>query len=390
MEFTEKDIMECVAETSELVAQRQAAELGNVLQAAKQADVLANNVEFWKWIGENFHCLGSAENIQAVAMNKPEWLQHTVLQGKGYEWDFMTSQRQSFDKIFSRFDAGTSPTQNGIDITEYGLFDSQAKATYQNKAYTRGKDGKFKQLDLKSTPKDALVVTGKETVSNAQAQGYETLEFQDEATIIKQRDNRMEQAKNGKAVGQYTIKNVGVTMAKAGLAGAVIGMGTETIISFKRMKNGEITKKQYLAEIAKSGAQGGITGAASSGIMIPVQAALTAAGASCPIGIPIAIVVSAALDKIIAPAFGRGDYAKYLGQAKFYQSITDMQKPLIAELDMASLQFEVFVDEIAAQQQQFIETTMENRQLNALHKKGNEVLSDKTKLKALNSMIDNI
>ena len=59
---------------------------------------------------------------------------------------------------------------------------------------------------------------------------------------------------------------------------------------------------------------------------IPVQAAITAAGASTLIGIPVAIVVSAALDKIIAPAFGRGDYAKYLAQAKFYQSITDMNQ----------------------------------------------------------------
>jgi hypothetical protein len=302
----------------------------------------------------------------------------------------MTAQRNSFDKLFSRFEAGTSPTQKGIDITEYGIFDGNVKATYQNKAYTANKDGKFGCLDLETTPKDAIVVTGKETVANAQSQGYETIEFQDNKTINKQTDKRYEQAKNGKATGEYTIKNVGATMAKAGIVGAVIGAGTETVVSFKRMKNGEITPKQYLLEIAKSGGEGGLVGAGTSGIMIPVQAAITAAGASTLIGIPISIVVSAVLDKIIAPAFGRGDYAKYLAQAKFYQSITDMNVPLMKELDMASLQFESFMSEIAAQREEFIATTDLNRQMNAIQSNANKALSDKSEIRQLRNLIDEI
>lgn len=385
MDFTEREIMECISETSHLVAERQAAELGNVLQAAKQADVLANNVEFWKWIGQNYKCLGSPESIKAAAINNPQWLQRTVLQGKGYEWDFMTAQRQSFDKLFSRFDAGTSATQQGIDITETGLFSGKTNATYQNKAYTS-----TTQPNLSNTPNDAIVVTNSEHVAQAQKQGYDVIEFQDNATIQNQTQKRFEQAKNGKAVGKYTVKNVGLTMAKAGLIGAVIGFGTETVFSFKRLKNGEITKEQYLMEIAKSGAQGGITGAAASGIMLPVEAALTAAGASTLIGIPIAIAVSVALDKIIAPSFGRGDYAKYLGQAKFYQSISDMHAPLISQLEESSHSFEIFIDTIAEQQQQFAEISSANQQLNSLQKQGNKVLADTSKLESLNAIITKI
>ena len=385
MEITEKDVFDCISETSQMMAERQAAQMGNVLVAAKQADVLANNVEFWKWIGQNYKCLGSPESIQAAAMNNPQWLQRTVLQGKGYEWDFMTAQRNSFDKLFSRFDAGTSATQVGYDVTETNIFTGNTTATYQNKAYTSSTSP-----HLDNTSKDTIVVTNKEQIANVKKQGYETLEFQDNQTIQKQTNKRMEQAKSGNATGQYTLKNVGATMAKAGVLGAIIGAGTETIISFKRMKNGEITPKQYLTEIGKSGLQGGITGAAASGIMIPVQAAITAAGASTLIGIPVAIVVSAALDKIIAPAFGRGDYAKYLAQAKFYKSITDMNVPLIDELDMASHQFESFMSEIAAQREEFISTTDLNRQMNAIQANGNRVLADKSGMKQLKNLIDEI
>ncbi|MCM1165936.1 MAG: hypothetical protein NC299_08340 [Lachnospiraceae bacterium] len=385
MGITEKDVMECITDTSRLTAERQAANMGTALAAAKQADVLANNVEFWKWIGENYHCLGSADAIKAAAANNPQWLQRTVLQGKGYEWDFMTAQRQSFDKLFSRFDAGTSATQVGYDIKETSIITGKTKATYQNKAYTSKTSP-----HLDNTSKDTIVVTNKEQVANVQKQGYKTKEFQDSATIKKNTDKRMEQAKNGQAVGQYTIKNVAGTMAKAGAIGAVISMGTETIFSFKRMKNGEITPKEYLVEIGKSGLQGGITGAVSSGIMIPVQAGLTALGASALLSVPVAIVVGAALDKIIAPAFGRGDYAKQLGEAKYYASITEMYVPMLYAIESSAAYFDQFVDEIAEQQKQFAMIANENNQLNMLQSKGVEVLSDRSGINELNALIKNI
>ena len=42
----------------------------------------------------------------------------------------MTAQRNSFDKLFSRFDAGTSATQVGYDVTETNIFTGNTTATY--------------------------------------------------------------------------------------------------------------------------------------------------------------------------------------------------------------------------------------------------------------------
>ena len=55
--------------------------------------------------------------------------------------------------------------------------------------------------------------------------GYDTVPYQDNSKISSQTDKRMKQAKSGKANTSYTFKGVAGTMAKAGVAAAVIGMG---------------------------------------------------------------------------------------------------------------------------------------------------------------------
>ena len=109
--------------------------------------------------------------------------------------------------------------------------------------------------------------------------------------------------------------------AKGGVVGAAIGITMETVMSYKKYKNGEITKKEYGMEIAKSGGQYGISGAVTAGITTSLTPALTAVagtlGVACPIvSIPVSIAVGAGIDKIIAPAFGRGEYKKILDDAK--------------------------------------------------------------------------
>jgi hypothetical protein len=121
--------------------------------------------------------------------------------------------------------------------------------------------------------------------------------------------------------------------------------------------------------------------------MIPRSAAVTAAGVAQPWLIPVSFVVSAALDKIIAPCFGRGDYLKQLNQAKYYQSLSDMQVPLMQAIESSAAQFEVFIDTVNAQMQQFAETTAVNRQLNELQRRGNDALNDKSAINDLNKLI---
>ena len=272
-----------------------------------------------------------------------------------------------------------SATQPGYDIVETEIFSGKVLNKYQNKAYTSGTTP-----HLDNTAKDIKVVTNKENIPKVQEMGYDTVPYQDNSKISSQTDKRMKQAKSGKANTSYTFKGVAGTMAKAGVAAAVIGMGIESLASYKRFKCGAITKEQYIKEILKSGASTGITGTATAGIMIPVSAAVTATGIAQPWLIPVSFVISAALDKIVSPCFGRKKKKKQLGQAKYYQNLSDMQIPLIEAIEESAGQLECFINTINSQRQQFAEKTYVNSQLNKLQRRGNEVLSNKSEIDELN------
>src|SRR5699024_7091843 len=151
-------------------------------------------------------------------------------------------------------EAGDCPTQPGIDITETGLLDNSVKGTYQNKAYLSSNNP-----DLHNTPKDAVVVTNQEKVSYAKQQGYRTEGYMDSDEIATVRDSRFEKAASGKANTTYNLKNITMASVKAGILGAVVGITTETIVSYREWKDGEMTDEEYLKEIMKAGGEAGTT-----------------------------------------------------------------------------------------------------------------------------------
>ena len=208
--------------------------------------------------------------------------------------------------------------------------------------------------DLHNTPKDMTVVTNAEKVPVVHENGYTSVEkFKDARGIRKTTDKRMQQIKKGSASPTYNLKNVAGTMAKSGIIGCMIGMGTESIALYKCWKSNEISDDEYVSEILKAGGEAGITSGTTAGIMIPVSAAVTAAGMSSLITIPIAFVIGGALDKVIAPCFGRGDYRKYLSQAKYYQNIELCYSDFISSVETSANSFSEYIDGIVVQNQQY-------------------------------------
>lgn len=172
--------------------------------------------------------------------------------------------------------------------------------------------------------------------------------------------------------------------AKGGVAGAAIGITMETIMSYRKYKNGEITKKEYGMEIAKSGGQYGISGAVTAGITTSVAPVLTAVagmlGVACPVvSIPVSIAIGAGIDKIIAPAFGRGEYKKILDDAKYYQNIMHAHDDLVQAIEMSEQQFAGFIDDYQLQMQVHAQLADTNNQINQLHKAANNQLNQQTK-----------
>jgi len=343
-EYQEREYIDMLQDTGNLIAKEKSTHLGETLTAFKESTQLTNEVEFWKWMGANYpKDLSNADLIQQAAVNKGRWL-NTQLQGKGYEWDYMALQRMRPEKTLSIFKAGDCPTQPGIDITETGLLDKSVKMTYQNKAYLSSNNP-----NLHNTPKDAVVVTNREKVAYCQKQGYATEEYMDAQEISSIRDSRLKKALSGKANTSYNLKNVAMTSAKAGIVGAAVGITIETISSYKRWKNGEITDKEYLKEIINAGGEAGATAGFTSAAILPVQSVITVAGASTLLTIPVAFVFGKAVNSVIAPCFGRGKYRQILSEAKYYHEMEKVYDDFLLAIERTSIQYEKYMHNIQQQ-----------------------------------------
>ena len=352
--YSSEEFIAMMNDTSKIIAKENTARLSSMGVAASESGVLTDNVEFWRWMDKNYSNCGhfsSAENMQQYYVTgtagQQNWTKK-VVQGKGYEWDWMSYQRRSFKNLFKIFDAGEVANRPGSDITERNLLSGTEKE-YQLKAYTSSSTP-----HLKNTPKEMTVVTNAEKVEQVSNLGYEdVISFGDKKTITEARDDRLQQIASGTATPNYTVKSVGMATAKAGMMGFIISAGAETIISYRKWKNGEISTQKYLKEIMKSGGNASITSSCSASIMIPVTAKITTAGVSSIITIPISFVVSSTVEKVVAPAFKRGDYLKILKEATYYQNMATFCGSLAVCVEEATSQYISFIQAIVAEQEAF-------------------------------------
>ncbi len=353
LEMSENEMLKMIKDTSQLAIQKNVNILTEGAVAAQSANVLANEVEFWQWMNRNYANSGIFQNTNSMqqyisgGLGKEEWI-IKQLQGKGYEWDWMVKQRGNVKNVFKSYDAGDVANRMASDVSEKNLITGKVK-DYQMKAYT-GKTNPH----LKNTPKDMTVVTNAEKTAVVKRNGYSKVEqFQDAKLIKENTNNRLNKIKDGSAQTSYNFQNIVGTVGKAGAIGCVIGMGTEAVFSYKAWKNGNITDEQYLKEILKAGGDAGITAGVTAGIMVPVSASIVASGGTALVTVPVAIVVSGLVNKIVAPCFGRGDYKKILSEAKYYQNLENVYDDLVVSMENSSKQYYNFVQNMANQHNKY-------------------------------------
>ena len=361
--ISEKDVFNFMNDTGKLMAKKNASLLGETAIAANSSNSLTNEVEFWKWMGRNYAKSGIFDNSRTIQefvnsnSGREVWMEK-VVQGKRFEWAWMTMQRNNFQNIFKRYDAGDIANRMGSDVSEINLLNGNVKE-YQMKAYTSNLNP-----HLKNTPKDMAVVTNSEKVNVVKQQGYEEVSsFKNSEQIKQSNKEHLKNIKEGKIQTGYNIQNVAGTMAKAGLVGAAVGVTVETIFSYKDWKNGKISDEEYLKRIMKAGGNSGITAGLTSGVMIPVSAAITALGISSLVTIPVAFVIGAGIDKVVAPCFGRGNYRKYLNQAKYYQNLQIAYQDLAQSMENSSRQYFNFLKGVSMQQQQYFEMRKKSKEI---------------------------
>ena len=151
---------------------------------------------------------------------------------------------------------------------------------------------------------------------------------------------------------------------KAGIVGAAIGITTETIASYREWKDGNLTDDEYFREVMKAGGEAGTTAGITSATLVPVQAAITAAGASTLLTIPVAFVFSSAISSVIAPCFGRGKYRKILNEARYYQTLENVYDDFIRIVEDSSKQYDEYIANMKRQQVRYEQISNLSRKIN--------------------------
>lgn len=291
-----------------------------------------DNVEFWKWMKNSYPKVFN-EGLSNW-LNRHPMYGEKLIQGKGLEWDGIrmlnnNPQNQGFRAPFSQWKIArlskevTGKTDGYIHHVASGsVTPIQAKtATTDNsiKGVVRTlKGGKYP---------DHLIIANKKLAIEARKAGVANpIDHISDKQLAKATQERVSLAKSGAVSAGYTITGIAKAIGYGAVIGAVVQASISTFTNYKRWKNGEITDDEFGKEVLKDSAYGATTGGAIAGINVAIQCVAIPAGIGAPITIPVLILVGYGLDKLIAPAFGKGAYKEILQDISL---CTDVQEAFV-------------------------------------------------------------
>ena len=353
MPITNNDIKEFFSGTLNLVKEQQ---VGNEIfkRALTKAGEVSQNPNLNGFIAENWHELTFNFNAKAAGS---AYRAKALIPEHGYA-------KNSMDLGIYKNGEGWAA---GRYQAKYGNT-PEATLSYKNHGNYRGQKLLVPDGQEQSIKGAVNKITAPDGVSSDPISKAKAVEMQ----------NHMQDGTFKKYQAAQLAKGAAVEMAKGAVIGAVLTVGIEAVTRYKDYKEGRISGKDYLKELTKAGGDGAVTGGATAGLMIPVTAVLSAAGlAGAPVTIPVSIVLGAAINKIVAPAFGRGEYREILGEAKYYQDLMQMNDDLVSALQTSADQFGSFVEEYTRQLQVHEQLALEHNELANTHMRANAYIEQK-------------
>jgi len=312
----------------------------------------ADQVEFWKWlttnvvkeptVGDLKLKLDSAEAVREwvlarLSEDKGKYVQQ-MLQNRGAEFDFVRAMQNDPLEFLSgqtwRMATGQEDARQGIDAVRTNLF-SGDQETHQIKAGLSDTFEKVRLDKYMGGDRRVDVVDVNEKIHDwrnseqgraaVQSRGDDHPDvrkaFSDEE-IRQHADERMKQAAQGQASPTYTLEGIAGEIGSGMMVGAVVGIGISAFANYRAYQGRQISGSEFANRLMLDSAQGATMGGAMAAVNIPVQIAAHAIGVGAPVTIPVMIVVGAGLRKVIAAAFGKGEYEKIVGHMTYTTDLT--------------------------------------------------------------------
>ncbi|MCK9265466.1 hypothetical protein M0P98_01035 [bacterium] len=354
-----------------------------------------NNASYWQYITQSYkggQFFNSIEAIANYSKTHPTSVE-TVLRYQGFQWEVFNKYRPSLLNIneLPGF-TGTNIAVNapGKDVISSNLLTGK-------KVFIECKTGITSNTILQGAkrlfeyPPDRYFAVNESIYNKALELGMPKERFifimRDEELINIGEERFKQLAQNEAFAGLHTMGVLNEAF-KGAVIGAIIGVGLSTISNYKQYVNGQISEEQFAKIILKDSAKSSIMGGSFAIINIAVQYSAKTLGVAYPVTIPVMIVVGMGLNKIIAPMFKEGTYAKILSDLQFYE---DIAKGWMNFANLSSQLFytqEIFIDKLKQEIQDFkkidqISKNVDKKIIEELLTHG-EIMKEQTKLSLKN------
>jgi len=278
-----------------------------------------DNASFWQWMKNSYPKMfeNGLQNWMTIHPKSAE----VFFQTKGLEWDVFEKYHPNFidinelskatnDRIkdlssFNPISDHTTLIQVKAPLSESGI------RTEAHKLFTH-------------YPPEVKFVVTQSVYDEAIKQGMKPERFVQvvpDESVRTATQQRYEAASQGNIDVGVTVNGILKEVGKGAVIGSVLYVSVSAFTNYKKYKSGNLSFDEFAELLAKDGAKGGIMGGSMAAINVGVQYAATALGVGSPVTIPVMLVISIGLKKIIDPMFGDGKYAGILRSMKYYTSL---------------------------------------------------------------------
>lgn len=277
-----------------------------------------DNASFWQWMRDSYPKVfkDGIENWLSIHPIKGRLL----IQTKGLEWDTFRSFHPNFidlnelskstnDRIkdlssFNPLNGETTIIQVKAPLSEGGIrVEAQKLFTYPPETKFSVNQSVYDEAINRGMPQERFVrVVPDDAVKSVTEQRYQS-------------------ASGGEIDVGISFNGVLEQVGKGALIGSVLYMGVSALSHYRSYKSGQMSYEDFSQQLLKDGTKGAIMGGSISAINVGVQYAATALGVGAPVTIPVMLVISIGLKKLIDPIFGDGEYAETLSNMNYHTTL---------------------------------------------------------------------
>jgi hypothetical protein len=272
-----------------------------------------DDASFWQWMSENYPGVAARPGGWAAWIQAKPKSAGSLLSGKVQEWDWVRDFKNKPINL-AKLAHVSKDAVSRHDATVKNLLTGHVEKVESKFASSRGSAASALE-NAQRKPGIGRLVGTPEVIEEAHGRGLEShLQLEQYRSSGQGQEAAARRARSApRASGPGVTLPGGLReVGRGALIGAAVSISASTIAQYRAWHRGQISADEFKKQVLHDAAKGGTKGAILGGINVGVQTAALAIGVGAPITIPVMLVFGIAIERIIDPAFGDGEYRRVL------------------------------------------------------------------------------